>query len=258
MASTKTKARGTAYSPELIKNNIAKIIGNANPTREEIISASPVPVAPEPWMQGDQFIDHLFEESDYCWIVAARKEYDGKCRPTGELCIHTKDYLRRLNYNDKLPRNFNLFGGYIGVNGLLSKEGSGKRGRPTDCDVRRHEYLLLEHDDLPTDKQLAVLVNIPLPIVSLVDSGGKSIHAIVRVGARSADEYSKVARELYRYFAALGMDCSNVNPSRLTRFPGTSRYHPNAPFGHQRLLYLNPDANHQPIITHIKAKKAAA
>jgi RecA-family ATPase len=58
-----------------------------------------------------------------------------------------------------------------------------------------------------------------------VHSGGKSLHAIVKVDASDYKEYQKHVNYLYGYLEKNGLkiDTANRNPSRLSRMPGVTR-----------------------------------
>ena len=64
-----------------------------------------------------------------------------------------------------------------------------------------------------------------LPIACMVHSGGKSLHAIVRVDAQDYTEYRKRVEFLYDFLEKNGLrvDKQNRNPSRLSRMPGVTR-----------------------------------
>ena len=59
----------------------------------------------------------------------------------------------------------------------------------------------------------------------MVHSGGKSLHAIVRVDAQDYTEYRKRVEFLYDFLEKNGLrvDKQNRNPSRLSRMPGVTR-----------------------------------
>jgi len=59
----------------------------------------------------------------------------------------------------------------------------------------------------------------------MVYSGGKSVHAIVKVDAANYDEYRKRVDYLYNICRKNGLeiDVQNRNPSRLSRMPGVTR-----------------------------------
>lgn len=91
--------------------------------------------------------------------------------------------------------------------------------------VTRFRYALVESDTLPIAEQDALFRKLELPITALVHSGGKSLHAIVRVDAEDYDEYRKRVDFLYDFLEKNGVsiDRQNRNPSRLSRMPGVTR-----------------------------------
>ena len=64
-----------------------------------------------------------------------------------------------------------------------------------------------------------------LPIACLVYSGGKSLHAIVKIGAYNYNDYRDKVDYLYKVCEKNGLmiDKQNKNPSRLSRMPGVMR-----------------------------------
>ena len=78
---------------------------------------------------------------------------------------------------------------------------------------------------MPIEKQNAILRKLELPIAMLVYSGGKSLHAIVRVDAVDYSEYRKRVDYLFDVCEKNGLhpDGANRNPSRLSRMPGVTR-----------------------------------
>ena len=91
--------------------------------------------------------------------------------------------------------------------------------------VTEYRYALVESDAMPVEQQLAVYQALELPARVLVHSGGKSLHAIVHIGAGSYDEYKKRVAYLYKVCETNGLkvDGQNKNPSRLSRMPGIMR-----------------------------------
>lgn len=94
-----------------------------------------------------------------------------------------------------------------------------------DINVADFRYTLIESDDLPLTVQLSLIHELQLPVAALVHSGGKSIHAVVRVGAGNAEQYEQRVRFLHDICKRYGfsVDAANKNPSRLTRLPGVER-----------------------------------
>lgn len=91
----------------------------------------------------------------------------------------------------------------------------------TEKSVSRFLYTVLESDTIPKERQLAIYRQSGLPITALVDSGGKSIHAIVRIAASSLEEYKERVRKVHEFLP----QCfdSTFDASRFTRLPNANR-----------------------------------
>ena len=86
-------------------------------------------------------------------------------------------------------------------------------------------YALVESDGIPIEQQNGIMRDLQLPIACLVYSGGKSLHAIVRVEAGNAKEYRERVAFLYQICDKNGLQVDRAckNPSRLSRMPGVVR-----------------------------------
>ena len=91
--------------------------------------------------------------------------------------------------------------------------------------VTEFRYALVESDEMPVEQQNAMVRELELPIACLVYSGGKSLHAIVKIDAADHMEYRRRVDYLYDVLQKNGMkvDIQNKNPSRLSRMPGVTR-----------------------------------
>jgi len=110
-------------------------------------------------------------------------------------------------------------GGWIRFNPM---DGRGVK----DENVTDYRHALVESDNLPLEKQIAIYRQLELPIAAMVHSGGKSIHAIVKIGAGSDfEEYRNRVNFLFEVLKKSGFDVdrANRNPSRLSRLPGIFR-----------------------------------
>ena len=98
--------------------------------------------------------------------------------------------------------------------------------------VTDYRYALVESDSVPIAKQNAIIRELELPVACLVYSGGKSIHAIVKINAGDYQDYKRRVEYLYRVCDKNGLkvDTQNKNPSRLSRLPGVTRN------GHKQFL----------------------
>ena len=103
----------------------------------------------------------------------------------------------------------------------------------SDNDISAYRHVLVEFDDKPKPEQEQLFRDSGLPITVLIDSGGKSIHAWVRVDAPSRKEWD--ARRDLIYSLIPGVDAKNKNPSRYSRLPGAWR----SPTSQQKLLATN-------------------
>lgn len=91
--------------------------------------------------------------------------------------------------------------------------------------VTDFRYALVESDNLDIERQNAIIRELELPCAALVHSGGKSLHAIVRIDAENYEEYRRRVDFLYQICQKNGLqpDTQNRNPSRLSRMPGVQR-----------------------------------
>jgi len=174
-----------------------------------------------------------FEAGEGVRIVPAVLDESGHEVPGGVGPILTRDeWLRKFDAVDGDPnghwRSAKRTGIYIGLNPV--KLGS----RASDADVTAFRHALVEFDSLPLNEQWNVYLQSRLPCSAVIHSGGKSVHAWVRVDARDRKEYDERVRLLFEYFSAYGLDAKNKNPARLSRLPGCVRFDKR-----QELLALN-------------------
>jgi len=131
---------------------------------------------------------------------------------------------------------------HIIANPLTGDIGTTHTGKPSyraDSCVADRRYCIVEFDDMPIEQQFEFWAGIPLPIVALINSGGKSLHAWIRVDSPSAEHWGEmVAGHMYKnVLIPMGVDSACSNPSRLSRTPGRFRTEKD---NWQRLLYLAP------------------
>lgn len=94
-----------------------------------------------------------------------------------------------------------------------------------NANVAEFRYALVESDSIPKEMQLSLIRALELPCAAVVDSGNKSLHAVVRVDAADIHEYRARVDRLYAVCRKNGLepDAQNKNPSRLTRAAGAMR-----------------------------------
>ncbi len=141
--------------------------------------------------------------------------------------------------------------------------------------VTAFRYLVIESDEAPTRDWLGFIVQAPLRIEALYTSGARSVHALVRLDARTYEEWHEKKRALMPFLVAcmmVGGDKNTFSTAvRLSRLPGCLRHgkmverrdaagnlvtlkgYPAKIWqryetpGEQKLLYVRPGATTRPI-----------
>lgn len=170
------------------------------------------------------YLTTLFEPEEYVgYVVNTFTLPDGKQSPTmGNYSRTVQQIIDGINGTTQLENVFGTFnkemGAWIRFNPI---DGKGVK----NDNVTAFRYMLLESDNMSLGKQKAILEQLELPIAAMVFSGGKSIHAIVKVDAYSYEEYRKRVDFIYSIAQKNGFkpDKKNRNPSRLSRMPGVMR-----------------------------------
>lgn len=119
----------------------------------------------------------------------------------------------------------------------------GKMSRRSEESVTDWRYIVIESDNAAPIDWMRCLVQLPLKIVSICESGGRSIHALARLDATSKADWDANIQAIKPSLVTLGADAGALSAVRLTRLPQAAR---GARL--QRLLFLNPSADGTPII----------
>ncbi len=178
----------------------------------------------EPVQELITYLETLFDSTENVAYVTRSWEKDGKYIPTRGCVDRTAGQLiEQLNkckgdIGSVLGDYNEAVGAWIRFNPMDGKDVKNKN-------VTDFRYALVESDSMDLEKQNAIIRELELPVVCLVYSGKKSIHAIVRVDAADYAEYRKRVDYLYTVCKKNGLeiDQQNKNPSRLSRMPGVMR-----------------------------------
>lgn len=177
----------------------------------------------EPWQMAIRFLETLFDPSETVSYVhsSVYNEHREKWDPADSGVVRkVSAIIRDLKKYKKLDEAFGTIrpvaGAWIRVNPTTG---------PNDKDVTRWAYALVESDDLSIEDQKKLYVALKLPIATLVESGGKSVHAIVKIQAKDPAEYAQRVSFLFDYLSKhqFIVDEANKNPARLSRLPGAER-----------------------------------
>lgn len=186
----------------------------------------------------------ITRESDYLYIFRAAKP------SSGNIGMNIRTYLE---WGADVENGVPLPGDLIVPNAISGKEAETTDGRKSliaESCISKFTFVLVEFDSMPLKVQAAfwrgLLTKSPLApkVVSIVYSGGKSLHGLLRVGCRTRDEWQTVRDQLRRLLAtdpdpASRADEQAMRPRTGTCLPGVRRFD-NGKL--QRLLYLNPEA----------------
>lgn len=182
---------------------------------------------PDSWNPKDeltQYIQALYDHDEHVAYVTEAWDKDGRLVPTKGVWDRTAGQLiEELNRYGSIeevvgdPRPA-AAGAWIRFNPM---DGNGCK----DENVTSWRHALVESDTVEVERQIAILKKLELPITTLVHSGGKSVHATVKIDADTIEEYRKRVNFLYEVCEKNGLpiDSANRNPSRLSRMPGIMR-----------------------------------
>lgn len=190
------------------------------------VSIEKVPQVPDNYNPKGDMLEYfctLFEPDDfvgYCtnFFLDEKKEW----RPGQTVYRRTAgDIIEKLRAGsiEKAIGTLNEQAGvYVRFNPL---DGKGEN----NANVTRWKYCLIESDNDSIEKQYSLLKAMNLPITFLVNSGGRSLHAITRVDAENQQQYKSRVRELYEFCKKSGLtpDEQDKNESRFSRLPGVKR-----------------------------------
>lgn len=173
------------------------------------------------------FLKTLFKSGEYVGYVSNDVYFNddhNRYEPTKGVFYRTVDEI--LTSLDRYPDDLGATigdwkkkaGAWIRINPLDGKGASKKN-------VTRYSYCLIESDDLPIKEQEETFKRLNLPIATMVYSGGKSIHAIVKIDATNIQEYEERVQFCYDFLKnnGISIDTQNKDPNRLSRMPGVTR-----------------------------------
>lgn len=135
-----------------------------------------------------------------------------------------------------------------------------KMSRRSEESVTDWRWLVLESDAAPLRQWLGAIVQMPLRIAALYTSGGRSVHALIRIDARTKKHWDEVKQKMapgLRYLVLNGADPGVLSAVRLTRLPFAMREGKWGKGGEyvkfpkpklQKLLYVNSAPEPRPLV----------
>lgn len=183
-------------------------------------------------------LENFYQSGEQINFVTAYQLDGDKARPCGVGVTVERDELI-VRWQKQMPRS--QAGGWLRMNPV---NGQGV----ADVNVTAFRFALIECDAIPFDLQMSLLAKLPLPIAAILGSGGRSLHAWVKIDAANADEFRRDVSRMLMVLAKFGVDGKNKNPARMSRLPGVVRHIGAQDDGRQRLYYLNPQPQQKPIL----------
>lgn len=188
-------------------------VGSVEPSAPSNPPAAPIPASHDA-SEFKRFLTSAFAPTEV--VCICEQVEDGTPMTSGSF-LPVEDWIARFDDPESIlfrpDRNQGVF---VRINPFKPNLYSG-----SDNDVMAYRHVLVEFDQKPKAEQEQLLRSSGLPISVLIDSGGKSIHAWVRVDAPNRKEWD--ARRDLIYSSIPGIDPKNKNPSRFSRLPGAWR-----------------------------------
>jgi hypothetical protein len=217
------------------KAALQRVIDQAKISDEvDLIECSPVRLWDEP--QGDPvlLLETRYQPDDLVWIGDRHQ-----AGIIGKTIMVVRDWIAYIRCGGKT-------GPHIIPNPLTGtpatkKTGDGETLRG-DGNVSVYRFCMAEFDTLGREDQIRFWSAVKLPLVALIDSGGKSIHGWIdaqKLATVATPEQwaTEIKGRLYdRILTPLGVDSACSNPARLSRLPGHFRSETGT---FQRLLWLS-------------------
>ena len=170
-----------------------------------------------------QLIRTLYHAGEGIRICAARLDSEGHEVPIDRgVTLSREEWLRKFDAANGDP---NKIWSSPERTGIYMSPNPMKIGGAFDADVTAFRFCLVEFDDISIDEQWTLYTKSRIPCAAVISSGGKSLHAWVKVEAATRAEYDQRVATLYQHFERAGYkpDAKNKNPSRLSRLPGCVR-----------------------------------
>ena len=187
--------------------------GAVEPSAPSNPPAAPIPASHDA-SEFKRFLTSAFAATEV--VCICEQVEDGRPISAGSF-LPLEDWIARFDDPESiLFRSDRTDGVFVRINPFKPNLYSG-----SDNDVSAYRHVLVEFDSKPKAEQEQLLRSSGLPISVLIDSGGKSIHAWVRVDAPNRKEWD--ARRDLIYSAIPDVDPKNKNPSRFSRLPGSWR-----------------------------------
>ena len=170
-----------------------------------------------------QLLENCFKDDEViCVTNEAGEDDDGRYFPASKGTFQTVKWWLD-NFFGPNPTDRAMFrerpqGAWCRINPIKPGDFAGR-----DDSVAVFRHVLVEFDTRPKDEQFAIFKQSQLPISAIIDSGGKSLHAWVRVDAKDYEDWKVRRKQVFDYLSDYEPDEMTKNPSRWSRLGGVFR-----------------------------------
>lgn len=192
-----------------------RMVFDAKRIAETVLGETPIST-------GD-FLLAAFKDDDFvCITNEAGQSDDGRFFPASKgIFLSRSEWINKFfapGANGKSHFEGTEQGAWVRINPFKPDDVSG-----TDSGISEWRHVLVEFDTRPKEEQISIFHQSNLPITALIDSGGKSVHAWVRVDAPDRATWEQRRDAVYEFLADYEPDPQNKNPSRWSRLGGVER-----------------------------------
>jgi len=209
------KPKGWLKKNERVVGANGRMVFDAKRVAEIAFGAVPLTTA-------DLLLSAFKDDEVVCITNEAGQSDEGKYFPAskGSFLTRSEWITRFFGHDSKNRKHYERSeqGAWIRINPFTKDDFTG-----TDTAVSTYRHVLVEFDAKNRDEQIAIFHQSNLPITALIESGGKSVHAWVRVDASDKPQWEERRNSIYEFLADHDPDPQNKNPSRWSRLGGVMR-----------------------------------
>ena len=217
---TGNKPTGICFKAIPVREKVFRDLTRNSLSCKELCGMSPVEVG-SPTDLADQrrnaamLLRRLYEPQELVWL--------GEQRDTLQGIKHAERWAQIIEDGGRIPSQWIP----NPLDGQAHPLGNGKPSYRCDNAVSAFKYVVCECDRFPAEMQAAFWManRNAFPLVAIIFSGGKSLHAILKSGVTSREGWTNIIEQglFPRTLVPLGFDPATRNESRLSRMPGHYR-----------------------------------
>jgi hypothetical protein len=182
-----------------------------------------------------RLLETCFHPDEFVAIAPAAENEDGEIVPRSGVTLTAAEWKSKVETKGGIDKLFSTRHGlFLRINPMI-RDGF----KNADVTSFRHALVEFNRDEagnrIPKADQYQAILASGMPVSALIDSGGMSLHAWIRVDAPNEIEYKRRVAIVWKWFAGKNLDSQNRHPSRLSRCPDGRRT-VDGEVRHQRLL----------------------